>query len=279
MQPILTLDLHSPQPRLRRLENVMAPVQSGSTMTIHDVSYLGNPCASLAESYGLSLSPERNLVAAFEAKRLDHAEVWSVLVGLLYPLLPPPAYSLVPLDGSVAAPGPFGTSGDDEFDIGRDREAWERGMARKRLVLDELFAKLIAKRDLQLLALVACILLHHVDTNPPPPRPRRIDQLAPAEPDYFGLPRYTSHQSSQPSSATATATASVVSAGGAGGAGAGGGGGGAITPAKRLGRLNQQPSSPTAAWTRTSGWSQILNASSFSLRSQLTPPHLSLIHI
>lgn len=72
----------------------------------------------------MSLSPERNLRRAFDAKRLDHAEVWATLHGLLYDQPPPPYSAQPPVD--------------PDAESRRDRESWERGMARKKLVLDEL---------------------------------------------------------------------------------------------------------------------------------------------
>lgn len=101
----------------------MSQGQAGSTLTIHNVAHLGNPDAALAKSYGVCLSPEENLVKAFEAKRLDHAEVWAILHGLLCDT--PPPYS--------ALPPP-----DRDTTVRRDREAWERGMARKKLVVEQL---------------------------------------------------------------------------------------------------------------------------------------------
>jgi hypothetical protein len=109
---------------MRRVENVLAPAQAGSTLTIHDVSHFGNPDAHLARLYGMSLSPEQNLRRALDAKRLDHAEIWATLQGLLYDQ-PPPPYSAQP-------------PADLDAEQRRDREAWERGMARKKLVLDDL---------------------------------------------------------------------------------------------------------------------------------------------
>lgn len=102
----------------------MSSATAGSTVTLHDVSYFGNPDANLAKRYGMSLSPEQNLARAFNAKRLDHAEIWATLAGLLAEQ-PPPPYSVLP---------PV----DRDAEIRRDRENWERGMARKKLVLDQL---------------------------------------------------------------------------------------------------------------------------------------------
>jgi hypothetical protein len=95
-------------------------------MTIHDVSHLGNPDLDLARSYGVSLSPERNLQKAFEHKKLHHAEIWSALIGLLSDP-PPPPYSVMPP-----------TQQDRDMGERREREAWERGVARKKLVLEQM---------------------------------------------------------------------------------------------------------------------------------------------
>jgi hypothetical protein len=113
------------KPRIRRLDIGMTPAApAGSTVTVHDVAHLGNPDANLARKYGLSLSPEQNLARAFNAKRLDHAEVWATLAGLLAEQPPPPYSVLPPLDRDAG--------------VRRDRETWERGMARKKLVLNQL---------------------------------------------------------------------------------------------------------------------------------------------
>lgn len=108
-------------PRIRRLENVQAPVQAGSTTTIHDVSFLGFPDYSLAREYNLSV--ENNFARAIEAKRLEHAAVWATLRGVLED--PPPPYSKHP---EVAR----------EVDSRRARQDWERGMAQRRTILDQL---------------------------------------------------------------------------------------------------------------------------------------------
>jgi len=81
--------------------------------------------------YGMSLSPDQYLLRAFEAKRLDHAEVWATLKGL-FSEQPPPPYS--------ALPPP-----DRDAEVRRDREAWERGMARKKLVLNQLYVTICSR--------------------------------------------------------------------------------------------------------------------------------------
>lgn len=108
--------------RIRRLENVPAPVQAGSTTTIHDVAYLGYPDYNLAREYNLSL--ENNFSSAMDAKRLDHAAVWATLRGILDD--PPPPYSEHP-----------GLS--REPDARRVRQDWERGMTQRRIILDQLY--------------------------------------------------------------------------------------------------------------------------------------------
>lgn len=107
--------------RIRRLENVPAPVQAGSTTTIHDVSYLGYPDYNLARDYNLSV--DNNYARAIEAKRLEHAAVWATLRGLLED--PPPPYSKHPQLRR-------------EADARRERQDWERGMAQKQVILDQM---------------------------------------------------------------------------------------------------------------------------------------------
>lgn len=73
----------------------------------------------LAKVYGSSL--ESNIYHALDAKRLDHADIWSALRGVLED--PPPPYSRHPaLDRDVA--------------LRREREWWERSTARKAALLD-----------------------------------------------------------------------------------------------------------------------------------------------
>jgi hypothetical protein len=106
---------------LRKLENVPAPVQAGSTTTIHDVSYLGHPDYQLAKVY--NLSTETNYERAIEAKRLDHAAVWATLRGLLDD--PPPPYSRHP-------------DIKREIDQRRARHNWERGLLQRRTILNQM---------------------------------------------------------------------------------------------------------------------------------------------
>lgn len=107
--------------RIRRLENVPAPVQAGSTTTIHDVAYLGNPDYHLAREYNMSL--ENNFARAMEAKRLEHAAVWATLRGVLED--PPPPYSKHP-------------ELMRELDARRAWQDWERGMAHRRSILHQM---------------------------------------------------------------------------------------------------------------------------------------------
>ena len=107
-------------PRIRRLENVPAPVQAGSTTTIHDVSYLGFPDYNLARDYNLSL--ENNYARAIDAKRLGHAAVWATLRGVLED--PPPPYTK---HAEI----------ERDVDARRVREGWERGMDHRRKILDQ----------------------------------------------------------------------------------------------------------------------------------------------
>ncbi|ORY26858.1 hypothetical protein BCR39DRAFT_560289 [Naematelia encephala] len=209
--------------RLRRHEALLAPVQAGSTCTIHNVSALGYPDAHLAKLY--STSVESNLYLAFERKRLDHAQIWATLQGLLTE--PPPPYSRhPPLVRDVDA-------------ARREREIWERGIARKKLVLDKIFATLIHNRDVQMLALVSIILLIHTQNAHIPPRNETSVHRSP-EQDYFTLPRVSSQQNTQITT----------------------------TPTRHRSLTSM---SPGFASYRTSGWSQILNPSSISLRGAITP--------
>nr|XP_031861917.1 uncharacterized protein CI109_002747 [Kwoniella shandongensis]KAA5528989.1 hypothetical protein CI109_002747 [Kwoniella shandongensis] len=166
------------KPRIRRLDHqtIVAPqVQAGSTLTLHDVShFLGQPSAALAKVYSTSL--ESNIFHALEVGRLDHAEAWSTLKGILAD--PPPAYSPLP---------PVMGKADD---LRRERVVWEKSMTRKKRVLDQLFTVLIAARDVQMLTLVSCILLDHVRTAPVPPQPDSLVSRSP-EQDYFTLPHVT----------------------------------------------------------------------------------------
>lgn len=108
--------------RMRRLENVPAPAQAGSTTTIHDVSYLGFPDYNLARDYNLSL--ENNFARAIDAKRLEHAAVWATLRGIL-----------------VDPPPPYTKHAEFEHDIDprRARAGWERGMAHRQAILDQMW--------------------------------------------------------------------------------------------------------------------------------------------
>jgi hypothetical protein len=104
---------------MRRLDPPSQPVQAGSTMTIHDTSHLfPGPSRALAQAYGTNI--ERNLATSLELGRMDHARMWATVGGLLGEA--PPSYDSV-----------FGKS-----DARREREIWERGVVRRRLILDEM---------------------------------------------------------------------------------------------------------------------------------------------
>lgn len=206
---------------VRRMKAMLAPVQQRSMLTLRNVAHLLNdPDISLAAAY-TTTSPEANTRAAVEGKRLDHAEVWQTIHGLLTD--PPPPFSdLPPLHGRSSAP--------------RERMLWERDMERKRRVLDELFDRLMDVGDVQLLAIVACMLAEYDKAVPPPPP--AIEEVIQKSPEkgYFLLPSEAQRRHS-----SLTPTTPPVSAG---------------------------PSS-----FRTSGWSQILmNPSSISLRGMTLTP-------
>lgn len=110
-----------------------------------------------------------------------------------------------------------------------------------KVVADNRFNRLIANHDIQLLTLVSCILLDHLKKNPPPPRPETVMHRSP-EQDYFALPRHSSYGSLNQ-----------------------------LTPMRKLSRASITPISPGPSSYRNSGWSQILNASSISLRGHMTP--------
>jgi WD40 repeat protein len=214
--------------RRRREKAMVAPVLQRSLLTLRNVSHLlSEPDMALAAVY-TTTSPETNFRAAVDGRRLDHAEVWQTVHGVLSD--PPPPYSDLPaLRGTASAP--------------RERMLWERDMERKRRVLDELFERLMAAADIQLLALVACMLAEYDKAAPPPPP--AIEEIVQKSPErgYFVLPDRDRRSSSL------TPTTPPVSAG---------------------------PSS-----FRTSGWSQILmNPSSISLRGMtLTPRDRSSFEI
>ncbi|ORX34388.1 hypothetical protein BD324DRAFT_683340 [Kockovaella imperatae] len=206
-------NIHRVKARIRAVEALPVAIQSASTLTIHNVFRLGHPDLALAKAYGTSTSLRRNLHIAFDAKRLDHAQLWSTLEGLLSD--PPPPYSVHP-------PRP------DFLDRRAERVEWERSMARKQSVLNQILTDLIAVRDIQLLALVGCCILQHVQKNPDPSTPQPLLLKSP-EQDYFALPRLS-------------------------------GGSIEMTPSRRRPRKSLTGAS-------TSGWSQILNGSSVSLHT------------
>lgn len=215
------------KPRTRRLDPISSPLPppAGSTMTIHDVSYLGQPNIHLAKMYGMSV--EANMSYALEAKRLDHADVWATVRGILAD--PPPPYTQLPqLD-------------EKQDRVRRERLIWEKGMERKKKVVDRLFTNLMAQRDVQMLALLSCILLEYTRSMYIPPVAESVTSHSPMQ-DYFNLrfvpPRPTLN----------------------------------ISPVRRRTGSSVIPVSPTNSSSfRTSGWSQILNPSGISLRGALTP--------
>lgn len=243
--------LHRYKPRTRRLDPISSPAPqpppppAGSTMTIHDVSYLGQPNVYLAKMYGMSV--EANMSFALEAKRLDHADVWATVRGILAD--PPPPYTRLPqLDEN------------QESLVRRERMVWEKGMERKKRVVDRLcvfhtplvkktrkfaetelirFTNLMAERDVQMLALLACILLEYTRSMYIPPPAESVTNHSPLQ-DYFNL-RFPLPPHN-------------------------------ITPVRRRTASSVIPVSPTNSLSlRTPGWSQILNPSSISFRGALTP--------
>ncbi|WOO79450.1 putative RWD, RING finger and WD repeat-containing protein [Vanrija pseudolonga] len=214
---------------IRKLKAGVAPVQARSTLTIHNVSHLvGGPDANLAAVY-TTTSIDANLVHALDMKRLDHAEVWAAVRSLLTD--PPPPYSRHP---------PFHRDSSAK----RERMDWEVGMERKRRVLDKIFDRLMEAHDIQLLALIACILKEYERTSNPPPPAETIVHHSP-EVDYFDLP---------------TTTTTMVPT--------------AVTVGRR--HSSNTPTTPPQSGPssfRTSGWSQILmNPSSISLRGMALTP-------
>lgn len=225
---------------VRRLKGMLAPEQARSTLTLHNVSHIvKEPDMTLAAQYSTT-SIDANLVYALDAKRLDHAEVWASLRALLHD--PPPPYSSHPALRR-------------EDDPRRDRVMWEREMERKRTVIDMLFDRLMDDADIQLLALVACILMEHDRTAPPPPVHESLVHHSP-EQDYFVLP--TSGDNGDQHRASTLTIGSSHTAG------------------RRHSSLTPTtppvPSSGPSS-LRTSGWSQILmNPSSISLRGMTLTP-------
>lgn len=206
---------------VKRLRAMLAPVQQRSLLTMHNVSHLVNePDPILCAAYSTS-DCDVNLIAALDAKRLDHAEVWATLRAILSD--PPPPYADHPPT-------------HHDMSARRERRLWERDMVRKRSVIDDLFDRLMETADVQLLALVACVLLDFERNTPAPPPPMEAVVAHSPEQGYFHLP----HHSPAPQSSTTPTTPPVTSG----------------------------PSS-----FRTSGWSQILmNPSSISLRGMALTP-------
>ncbi|GMK56439.1 hypothetical protein CspeluHIS016_0302790 [Cutaneotrichosporon spelunceum] len=219
--------------RRRREKAMLGLVQQRSLLTLRNASNLtGEPDMTLAMHYTTTM-PENNFHLAVDGHRLDHADVWQTVHGILAD--PPPPYSDLPkMSAHTSAP--------------HERMLWELDMERKRRVLDDVFERLMAASDIQLLALVACMLVEYDKVAPPPPP--AIEEIIQKSPErgYFVLPgpdrRSSSHTNSTP----------PASAG---------------------------PSSTGPGSFRTSGWSQILmNPSSISLRGMsLTPRDRSSFEI
>jgi hypothetical protein len=83
-------------------------------LTIH--TYPNGPSRELAKLYGESV--EGNLQVALELGRLDHARAWATIAGLLSEI--PPIYQA-------------------KRDERREREVWERGVVRRKLILEEMW--------------------------------------------------------------------------------------------------------------------------------------------
>lgn len=95
-------------------------------MTIYNTSRFGNPSKDLAVQYGIPGDTgelDRLIGVAADAKRLDHVLVLEALRGVLED--PPPPYSL-----HSAFMG--------EKDARVDRERWERGVAYRLEILDQM---------------------------------------------------------------------------------------------------------------------------------------------
>lgn len=98
---------------------------------------------------------------------------------------------------------------------------------------------LMAAKDVQMLALLACIVLEHARRAETPPRPETSVAHSP-EQDYFTLPRHTPrHTPTQ------------------------------VTPVRK--RSSVTPVDNLQSSFRSSGWSQILNPSSLSIRTPGRP--------
>ncbi|WVO15839.1 hypothetical protein L204_103501 [Cryptococcus depauperatus] len=142
-----------PKPRTRRLDYLEQPIgPAGSTMTIHDVSYLGHIIIPMAQAYGMSVGA--NLDHALQAKRADHVAIWATMKEVL---IDTPSHTML-LNGVV---GRACTS----------MRTWAEEMIleRRRKLLKQLFEDLICEKDFQMLALLSCILLaKEIEQKVPP---------------------------------------------------------------------------------------------------------------
>jgi hypothetical protein len=100
---------------------------------------------------------------------------------------------------------------------------------------------LLATRDVQLLALISCIVLDYTQKADVPPQPETSIARSP-EQDYFTLPRHTPRLT--PST---------------------------VTPVRKRSTTPADNNNYSQISYRTSGWSQILNPSSLSLRTPGRP--------
>jgi hypothetical protein len=96
-------------------------------MTIHDTSIFGNPSTDLARAYGIPRGAdevERMIAVAAVKKRSDHVLVLEALRGVLEDPPPPPYSSCPPYEGLR--------------DQRLERERWERGVASRKDILDQM---------------------------------------------------------------------------------------------------------------------------------------------
>ena len=106
---------------------------------------------------------------------------------------------------------------------------------------DGRFITLLAARDVQMLALISCIVLDYTQKAEVPPQPKTSIAHSP-EQDYFTLPRHTPRQAHT-----------------------------SVTPVRKRSSITPIDHNISQISYRTSGWSQILNPSSLSLRTPGRP--------
>ena len=106
---------------------------------------------------------------------------------------------------------------------------------------DDSFLTLLAARDVQMLALISCIVLDYTQKADVPPQPKTSIALSP-EQDYFTLPRHTPRQAHT-----------------------------SVAPVRKRSSITPVDHNISQISYRTSGWSQILNPSSLSLRTPGRP--------